>query len=281
MFIEQYNARTLSLGKFDIVMWKILRISILLFILAAVATSTWRSKSAAVAWKYTLPVLIYPINADGSEKTQNYINQLKVSEFEMIEEFMQSQADAYGLQNKASIKISLRETLKDIPPAPPMATQTSSQVSVWDVMLWSLKFRWWAYQHAKIVGPDPQVRLFVLYHEPKEGQLHHSTALEKGLIGRVNVYADASMREKNNVIIAHEFLHTLGATDKYNLADNQPNFPQGYAEPDLQPRFPQTFAEIMGGRIPISTTHSETPPHLKRVIIGEQTALEINWKSEK
>lgn len=260
-------------------MWKIIRVSILLFILAAVAFSTWRSKTQAVAWKYTLPVLIYPINADASAKTQAYIDQLDVSEFAAIEEFMQTQADAYGLPNQASIKISLRETLKELPPAPPSAA--AAPVSTWDVIQWSLQFRWWAYQHAKIVGPDPQVRLFVLYHDPALIKLHHSTALQKGLIGRVNVFADASMREKNNVIIAHEFLHTLGATDKYNVADNQPNFPEGYAEPQLQPLLPQRFAELMGGRVPVSTTHSEIPPHLKRVQIGEQTALEINWKSER
>lgn len=259
-------------------MWKIIRISILLFILAAAAFSAWRSKTESVAWKYTLPVLIYPINADGSAKTQAYIDQLDVNEFAAIEEFMQTQADAYGLQNQASIRLSLRETLKELPPAPP--TSTTEQVSTLDVMLWSLKFRWWAYQHAKIVGPDPQVRLFVLYHDPAIAKLHHSTALQKGLIGRVNVYADASMREKNNVIIAHEFLHTLGATDKYNFADDHPHFPEGYAQPELQPRFPQSYAEVMGGRIPISPTHAEIPPHLKRVVIGEKTAFEINWKSE-
>jgi hypothetical protein len=72
-------------------------------------------------------------------------------------------------------------------------------------------------------------------------------------------------------------LHTLGATDKYEPATNQPLFPDGYAEPEAAPLHPQKRAEIMGGRIPISTTRADTPSSLKRVVIGAKTAREINW----
>jgi hypothetical protein len=33
----------------------------------------------------------------------------------------------------------------------------------------------------------------------------------------------------------------------------------------------------MAGRIPITETQSEIPFNLKRVVIGEKTAREINW----
>ena len=79
----------------------------------------------------------------------------------------------------------------------------------------------------------------------------------------------------NNVIIAHEFLHTLGASDKYDPADGLPLFPLGFAEPEKEPRFPQRLAEIMGGRIPLSDYDAEIPGSLKHVIIGADTALEI------
>ena len=39
------------------------------------------------------------------------------------------------------------------------------------------------------------------------------------------------MTEENNVIVAHEILHTFGATDKYDPATTQPRYPDGYAEP--------------------------------------------------
>ena len=85
------------------------------------------------------------------------------------------------------------------------------------------------------------------------------------------------MSRQNNVVIAHEFLHTLGATDKYDPATNQPLFPDGYANPDLDPLLPQRFAEIMAGRTPLSRNEAETPASLVDALIGNKTAQEINW----
>jgi hypothetical protein len=85
------------------------------------------------------------------------------------------------------------------------------------------------------------------------------------------------MSGTNNVVILHEMLHTLGATDKYDRASNMPLFPDGYAEPERMPRLPQHFAEIMGGRIPIGTLRADQPDGLHQVVIGRQTAREINW----
>ena len=42
------------------------------------------------------------------------------------------------------------------------------------------------------------------------------------MVGIVNGYASRRYRGTNNVIIAHEFLHTLGATDKYSMIDGNP-----------------------------------------------------------
>jgi hypothetical protein len=77
------------------------------------------------------------------------------------------------------------------------------------------------------------------------------------------------------VIIAHEFLHTLGATDKYDPATGMPEFPLGFSEPERKPRFPQRFAEIMGGRIPVADNDAVIPSSLKYVTIGATTAREI------
>lgn len=85
------------------------------------------------------------------------------------------------------------------------------------------------------------------------------------------------MAKQNNVVIAHEFLHTLGATDKYDPATNQPLFPDGYANPTLDPLLPQQFAEIMAGRTPLSRNEAETPASLDDAVIGTKTAQEINW----
>lgn len=97
------------------------------------------------------------------------------------------------------------------------------------------------------------------------------------MLGAVNAFASADQHGANGVVIAHEILHTLGATDKYDPATNHPRLPEGYAEPDAQPLHPQRRAEVMGGRIAVSPTKSEMPASLKQAVIGAATAREIGW----
>lgn len=137
--------------------------------------------------------------------------------------------------------------------------------------------RWWASGVTDDQDRvDPDVRIFVRYHSPeKEVVLENSVGLQKGMVGIVNAYASRRHAGTNNVIIAHEFLHTLGATDKYDPVTGLPNYPNGYAEPDKKPVFPQRYAEIMGGRIALSNNDAMIPKSLKYAIIGDQTAREI------
>lgn len=254
-------------------MFKIIRIFILLLILAAVALGTWRAKTRSVEWKYTLPVNIYLINGDGSEVTAEYLRGLKLADFKPIEAFMREEAARYGRAENASIEVRLGGLLPTQPPAPP------KNGSALEVIIWSLKMRWWAYRNADTKGAGTQVKLFLLYFDPaKTHRLAHSTGLQKGLLGRVNVYASGDMASQNNVVIAHEFLHTLGASDKYDPASNLPIYPQGYALPEQLPLLPQKYAEIMAGRIPTSQGSAEIPAGLDDALIGRETALEINWK---
>jgi hypothetical protein len=250
-------------------MFKKIRIAILIFILLIVANNEYQSKVHSVSWKYTLWVNIYPISGDNSAETNAYIQSLTVDTFKPVEEFIRRSVNDYKSSSNASIEIRLHPPLMQKPPAPP---KTQGML---DVMWWSLQFRWWAYRHSDISGPGPQVRLFVQYVDPKNTSVQHSTALQKGLIGQVNAFASQEMSQQNNVVIAHELLHTLGATDKYDLSNSQPIFPDGYAEPALSPTFPQTTAEIMGGRIPLSPHDAIMPRSLNQVIMGKKTAEEI------
>ena len=116
------------------------------------------------------------------------------------------------------------------------------------------------------------------YHDPNlTPRVAHSLGLQKGLIGVVNAFAARDMNAENNVIIAHELLHTVGATDKYDPATNQPRFPEGYGDPEQTPLLPQQYAEVMAGRIAVSKTEAVTPHTLGSVLIGSTTAQEIGW----
>lgn len=253
-------------------MFKAFRVFILLLILASVALGTWRAKTHAVEWKYTLPVNIYLINGDGSTAVAEYLRGLTIGDFKPIETFMLDEAKRYGRISNATIEVKLAGNIETQPPEPPRNGSTLEVIS------WSLKMRWWAYRNSNTTGSNTQVRMFLLYFDPAQRQrLGHSTGLQKGLIGRVNVFASRDMAKQNNVVTAHEFMHTLGATDKYDPATNQPLYPDGYANPDLKPLHPQHFAEIMAGRTPLSQTEAVTPASLDDVLIGSKTAQEINW----
>lgn len=128
-------------------------------------------------------------------------------------------------------------------------------------------------------GPSGDIVVFAIFHEPAEGAaLDRSTALDKGLIAVANLFADRAAHETNQIVLAHELLHTLRATDKYSSATNTPLFPDGYAAPDARPLLPQTRAELMAGRIPLDERRAEMPANLREVVIGPATAREIGWQ---
>lgn len=253
-------------------LFKLVRIFILLVILIGVAGGSWLTSKRSTSWERPLWIAIYPINADNSDVTQHYINQLKLEDFSSIEEFISEEAQEFNVALKQPFSIKLAPQVESLPPEPP----TSG--AVWEIMLWSLKLRYWAYQANTFQGPAPHIRVFVKYFDVKDQQpLAHSLGLQQGMLGIVNAFATKKMTAANAVVITHEVLHTLGATDKYDLSTGLPQFPDGYAEAQRDPRYPQEMAEIMGGKIPLSDDKVAIPRGLHQVIIGEKTAREILW----
>ena len=100
--------------------------------------------------------------------------------------------------------------------------------------------------------------------------------LQKGLLGLVNAYSLPRQNKQNNIIIAHEVLHTVGAVDKY-LPNGHPEYPLGYGNPKRNPLHPQRSAEIMAGRIALGNGKSQLALSLRSTVINPATAREINW----
>jgi len=254
--------------------FKNIRILVLLLILFAVILNANLTKSDATDWREPLVVSIYPMNGDGSRVTTRYIEQMDADYFRSIEQFMTKELNRFDIPQQKPVKIFLRPEITDLPP------KIAADRNVLDVMWWSLLMRYWSFQIGKLDGDNPDIQMFVFYYDPsKNRDLEHSFGLEKGMIGVVNAYATTSMNEKNNFVITHEILHTLGATDKYHLATGQPIHPDGYAEPYQIPRYPQIKAEIMGGRVVLNAQESEMPNGLREAIIGIRTAMEIGLLS--
>ena len=251
--------------------FRFLRISVLLTILIIVAVGTWLTKLRTTDWDSPLWVVIYPINSDKNPTTDHYIRGLDKTSFTTVEEFFTDEAKSWDVPISKPVTVQVAPPIGEPPPKAP------NDANVLEIMFWSLKLRYWAFKMDSYNGPAPDIKMFVVYHQPSLSPvLDHSVGLEKGLIGIANVFSGTAYAEKNNVIIAHEILHTVGASDKYK-SDTLPVFPDGYAEPDRNPRYPQRYAEIMGGRIPISESTAIIPRNLHSCVVGEKTAEEINW----
>ena len=252
-------------------MFKKFRIAVLLFILFMVAAGTWLQQMRLTDWEEPLWVVVYPIAGDKARATQDYLHELRVDRFQPIESFVAGQVGHYRKPVARPVKMILGPEIREHPPAPPV------NGSVLSVMAWSLRLRYWAWtQEAGDLLGD--ISIFVIYHDPERSpRVPHSVGVKEGSIGVVHAFAGNDMTESNNVVITHELLHTLGATDKYDPRSDLPIHPVGYADPDRHPLYPQDQAEIMGGRIPLAPGKAAIPRTLAQTMIGPATAKEIGW----
>lgn len=253
-------------------MWRNIRVFVLLVILLWAATHTWFERISSTGWKQPLWVGIFPVNADGSATAQAYIDALETREFADIGDFMAREAHRYGKELAEPVHIVLYPQIKQVPPE--LERGDGLIGTVW----WSLKLRWFAWREATVSRAPPRVRLFVLYHDPTTLKtVPDSHGMQKGLIGVVHAFALRPMAGSNSIVITHELLHTLGATDKYDPGTGAPLFPIGFADPARKPLYPQDEAEIMAGRRAVSAQDAEMPEALSDVVVGPATALEIRW----
>jgi len=244
------------------------RILILLLVLLAVASVTLYGRLRVRDWARPLQVSIYPVAMDPASGA--YVGALKAQNFREIGEFLRSEASRWKKPNVPEPQFSVRAQVAQLPP---LGRPQSALESV----LYTLKLRWYVFRNTPFRENFGTIRIFVLYHPLIFDQaLPHSLGLQKGLLGIVHAFADVSQQRQNNIVIAHELLHTLGATDKYG-GDGEPLFPAGFVQFAGGPSYPQAHAEIMAGRRPLAPGRSEMPRSLDEVRVGFATAAEIGW----
>ena len=257
-------------------MFRVIRIAVLLLVLFIVAVTTWQQRIRSTRWNVPLYVSIYPVAADSSPLTRAYVRSLDAGAFQPIDDFFVREAAGHGLREERPVKTRLRRELGELPP------QRAPDAGFAGTVVWSLKLRYWAWRVSGHAGEPEDIRVFVLYRDPAlTPTVPHSAGLEKGLIGVVYAFATPVMTGTNDVVIAHEMLHTLGATDKYDPSDDAPQYPDGYGDPRQQPLFPQLKGEIMAGRVMVSPHRWAQIPSLADAVIGPATAREIHWPGDK
>ncbi|MGH1461534.1 MAG: hypothetical protein ACRBB6_05830 [Neptuniibacter sp.] len=253
--------------------WSQLRLLLLVVLLLIVSLNSWLSRVRSTDWQEPLWVAIYPINADQRADTQLFLDALQDEHFDEIEEFFNRESSRYGVTLDQPLQVFLAPEVMGQPPKPPV------QASILDSVIWSLKLRYWAWGNDNWNQPSsPDIKIYVRLFSPINQQvLEHSMGLQKGMIGVVNGFSSIDYQAQNNFVTVHEILHTLGASDKYDVTNGQPVWPEGYADPYQDPLLPQYRAEVMGGRVPQSQGFALIPSSLKQVVVGPKTASEINW----
>jgi hypothetical protein len=249
------------------------RLALLLAVLAFVALGAWLDHSRSTDWNDPLRVTIYPIAAEGDAATRDYLATLTDADFDDTAAFLARQAHDHGVAIEDPFRIRLSRAAPGLPPAPPASPGPFS------VALWSLQLRFWA---ARVAWndplPKPDIQVFAIYHAPSSTRAApDSLGLSKGLMAITHLFAGRAAAGSNQVVLAHELLHTLGATDKYDRATGLPLSPDGLGDPDLQPRYPQATGELMAGRVAVAPNEAVIPDSLGQMVVGALTAREIGW----
>ena len=200
-------------------MWRRLRIAVLLLILLFVALNTYFDRVYSTDWNIPLRVAVYPINADGSAVTRAlHPAAVAPTRFPRIETFFEQEAKQYGLQMERPIRLTLAPPLSQSPPAlePDAGMTVRCAVEPADALSGRGE---WTRRPGRRRTSSCSCCITILRSRPRS---RIPSACRKDCSAVVHVFADAAHEGSNDTVIAHELLHTLGATDKYDLRTNQP-----------------------------------------------------------
>ncbi len=250
-----------------------LRLAILLAVLAFVALGAWLDRSRSTDWDAPLRVTLYPIAGSDDPALRSHVAALSTDDFDDVAAFFGTEAQRHGLALDEPVRVRVSHAVGTRPPLPP------GDAGLPGIAAWSLRFRWWAWRVAMDDPlPTPDIQVFALYHAGDGTRpVPDSFGLSKGLMALANLHAAADANGSNQVVVAHELLHTLGATDKYDRGNGRPLVPDGLGDPGQSPLFPQRYGEIMAGRIAIRADDAEIPDALAQMRVGPATAREIGW----
>ena len=253
-------------------MFKKIRITALLCILAAVIWLAVTDRTPPTPdWNEPLRIVVYPHNADGSKSADRHIAQQTAEDFQPIIEFFTDQAARYELPLEQPFELAVGPPLDSAPISPPRPGTFAERLR------WGLSIHWWKLRF-RDRDNDPDIIVIAHHHDPDNSpSMPCPVAIDDYRLVIANMVAGNTDCQGGLVIIAHELLHTVGASDLHDLTTLIPRFPEGYANPDREPRYPQTHAELMAPRIPLSPNSERDARSFDEVVIGNTTAEEIGW----
>jgi hypothetical protein len=272
-----------------------LRVAVLLFVLASVLLFAWndaRSRRARKDWDHTLQIAVVLLRA--GPVADDALDALR-ARASALEGRLQDELHRYRPGAPAPFAFTVAGPV-DVASGPPRDAIDGV------VDLVAHTFRMWRYvrvvdRRAGIAPRAFDARIYVTARTATHTfrQNVEGASKENGRIGTVDVEFDpdptadrVGMADFALFVVAHEVMHTLGATDKYD-ATGRVLLPDGLAEPDREPLWPQRFAEVMARNRPIyrrsgagsaagePADEEVVPESLNELAVGKKTAEEIGW----
>src|SRR5690348_2846204 len=112
--------------------WRTLRITVLLLVLLVVAAQAWFDRFSTTRWQRTIFVGAFPVSADASPVTTDYLAKLDQGKIDEVTAFLNAEARRYGVGIDEPIELQLYPTLAHAPPA------LDSDAGVFTRILWGL-----------------------------------------------------------------------------------------------------------------------------------------------
>lgn len=258
------------------------RVGILLFILFTVVLwairDTW-TRRERLQWDHTLDVAVVLVHVAGTEAVDASATAAMASRAEALARRLAEEQKKYRTGAPAPFRFVVKGPIEAGTPAPAPASDSLADLArqAWDVSKWTDEVD----DNAGVVASHYDSRIYVMVKKPtsllRAAVEGHSE--QGGRRGFVEVELDASMGDLALMVVAHEMLHTLGATDKYD-AQGRARFPDGFVDPNASPQFPQARAEVMARNRPIGPHEERVPETLDELGVGAATAKEIRWLPE-
>jgi hypothetical protein len=250
------------------------RVTVLLTVLVVVllwGAHDWSDRRARTTW--CKPVRVALVLVEQEKVPEHLLALLTARSFE-LERRLAREYTRYTGREGTPIELVVRGPVRTPSPPPALAGDRLLQLLSHVVRQWRWTSALDSRAHVEL-GFDSRVYLVL---KPAQGLTVVEGQSERG--GRVGIAQadiDAASVDFALFVVAHELLHTLGATDKYDDTGRS-RFPSGFAEPQRVPLFPQPGAEVMARNVPISSRSERPPETLEELYVGEATARELGWR---
>lgn len=253
--------------------FRTIRIAILLSILVIVAGTIEFRRARIRSWNRVLTVGVYPVIAVDTPDVRAHLASLRPGDFSPVTAFFEREASRHGVRfTPPLVQVLLGSPVRERPPV------LAENAGPLDVIQWSLALRAYSFRVRRENHlPDADIEAFVLFFPGGSPRvLDTSLAVERLRIAIVNAEASPEGGSWLQVALAHEVLHTAGATDKYGPT-GAPLAPDGLGDTGQNPLYPQEFCEIMAGQVALGDGRFREPKGLEECVVGGRTAAEIRW----